>query len=168
MKRIETIGFISAFPGTGKSSIYGNAPKNGLYPVRANGTAIFRMVPGPGDAFVYDSDSSTFDKAEFPGNYIQHMREIIHRHAGDNYLVMVSSHAEVREEMQKVGIPYVLVYPDRSLKGEYIERYKRRGSPEGFIKLMDEKWDDFIDTCEFDTQCDKIVLGPYQYLSDVL
>ncbi|CAL1778151.1 hypothetical protein ABNavy71_042 [Acinetobacter phage AB-Navy71] len=168
MKHIKKIGFISAFPGTGKSSIYGNAPKNGLWPLRTSGTFVFRGIPSKDMAFVYDSDSSLFDKAEFPANYIRHMKEIIQRHAGENYLVLSSSHAEVRSEMQKIGIPYTLVYPDRSLKDEYIARYKRRGSPEAFIKLMSEKWDDFIDSCEFDTKCDKIVLQQGEYLADVL
>lgn len=42
---------------------------------------------------------------------------------------------------------YILVYPDRSLKTEFIQRYIDRGSPETFVKMMEDKWDVFIDSC---------------------
>lgn len=167
MKAIKAHGFVSAFPGTGKSSIYGNAPKNGLYPLRKEGNAVFRMPMGKLIP-VYDSDSSTFDKSEFPRNYIQHMKDIIHRHCDIGFVALVSSHKEVRLAMQAAGIPYTLVYPDRSLKDEYIARYKKRGSPDAFIELMENKWDDFIDSCESDGSIEKIILSEGQYLSDVL
>lgn len=168
MKQVTATGFISAFPGTGKSSIYGNAPKNGLWPLRQTGHFIFRGIPSKGTTRVYDSDSSLFDKLEFPANYIQHMKEVIHRHAGeDDFLFLGSSHDNVRAAMQETGIPYVLVYPRRDLKEEYIERYKKRGSPQVFIDLMETKWDDFIDSCEADPN-NSIVLESGQYLGDVL
>lgn len=167
LKQITKTGFISAFPGTGKSSIHGNAPENGLYPVRADGSALYRMVR-VNRPFVYDSDSSTFDKEYFPQNYIAHMKSVIQRHAGDaEFVFLGSSHDNVRDAMNENGIHYTLVYPDRSLKNEYIERYKKRGSPEPFIKLMENKWDDFIDSCERDAN-EKIILKSGQYLSDVL
>ncbi|ADG59947.1 hypothetical protein Acj9p047 [Acinetobacter phage Acj9] len=166
---IKATGFISAFPGTGKSSVHGNNHKHGLYAVRANGTSLYRHMPAPGQTYVYDSDSSTFDKAEFPQNYIDHMRAVIQRHAGSQnpFLFLGSSHDNVRAAMQEMGIPYVLVYPHRDLKEQYIERYKKRGSSEFFINLMETKWDEFIDSCEADPS-HKIVLHDGQYLSDVL
>ena len=69
--------------------------------------------------------------------------------------------------MRNRKIEYTLVYPDRSLKREYIERYKKRGSPQAFIDLMEAKWDDFIDDCENDPS-DKLVLRSGEYLKDVL
>lgn len=168
MKKITATGFISAFPGTGKSSVHGNSKQNGVYAVRKDGTSLYRHRPSPNQIHAYDSDSSTFDKAEFPVNYIAHMKEIIHRHVGESdFLFLGSSHDIVREAMQAVGIPYVLVYPKRELKRDYIERYKKRGSPQTFIDLMEAKWDDFIDSCERDPNT-KIVLESGQFLSDVL
>lgn len=168
MKQVTATGFISAFPGTGKSSIHGNSRDNGVYAVRADGTSLYRHMSRPGQIKAYDSDSSTFDKSEFPANYIQHMKEVIQRHAGQSpFLFLGSSHDNVREAMQEAGIPYVIVYPHRDLKEEYIERYKKRGSSEFFINLMTEKWDDFIDSCESDPN-NSIVLESGQYLGDVL
>lgn len=161
-------GVICAFPGTGKSTIHSKGMDLGLYPVRDDGTALYRSILGYRTK-VYDSDSSKFDKAEFPDNYIQHMMKCLWREvvSPNGFLFLASSHENVREMMTKRKIPYVLVYPDRSLKNEYIERYKQRNSPKAFIDLMDKKWDEFIDSCEKDENT-KIVLKSGQYLIDVL
>lgn len=164
--KISSTGFISAFPGTGKSSVHGNTRTNGLYAVRADGTSLFRHMPKENQTFVYDSDSSTFDKSEFPQNYISHMNDVINRHKknGHPFLFLCSSHDTVRNAMQKEGIPYTLIYPRRDLKAEYIERYKNVEGPQAFIDLMDANWDKFIDSCENDPN-DKVVLGPGAFLA---
>lgn len=164
------IKFISAFPGVGKSTVFWKASKNNFYAVRNNGTAMFRTPYISGQTYLYDSDSSTFDKNEFPQNYIGHMKEVIHRHAGESDAVMLaSSHDNVRKAMSEAGIAYTLIYPDRSLKEEYIQRYKQRNSPESFVNLMESNWDTFIDSCETDTEAQEhIVLKSTQYLIDVI
>lgn len=161
-------GFVCAFPGTGKSTIHSKGMNLGLYPVRDDGTALYRSIIG-NRTKVYDSDSSKFDKAEFPDNYIKHMLKCLHREidSPNGFLFLASSHENVRKMMTKRKIPYVLVYPERSLKDEYIKRYENRNSPKEFIKMMSEKWDEFIDSCEKD-KCPKIVLQSEQYLIDVL
>lgn len=160
-------GFIAAFPGTGKSTVWNDARAIGLYALRTDGTCMVRSFPSPRQTVVYDSDSSTFDKAGFPDNYIAHMKDVIARHNDRPFLFLGSSHDSVREGMQVNGIKYVLVYPDRSLKDEYIARYKQRSSSEFFINFMADNWDKFIDSCENDPG-DKIVLKSGQFLSDIL
>lgn len=155
----ETI--ICAFPGSGKSTIFNNAEKYGFHQMKT--------IPGEISTFdlkafskglkpLFDSDSSLFDKTQFPTNYINHIGSHI-KLIGDIGLTMfVSSHDVVREALAKENIPYILVYPKREVKEEWIKRYVKRGSPEGFIKLMIDNWDSFIDSCENDKGAAKHVV----------
>lgn len=133
---------ISAFPGCGKSHLYKNN----------------------GDKIILDSDSSKFDKTNFPQNYIQHIKDNI----GKADIILVSSHKEVRDELVKNNIDFTLVYPQIDTKLEYIERYIQRGSPESFINLLNNNWENWISELEAQTNCKKLVLKGNQYLSDVI
>lgn len=162
---------VSATPGTGKSTITKDAEKYGLKHCHVqfnDHTREYELtVPaGPGVP-VFDSDSSVFDKSEFPGNYIKHIKEVLRKFP--SVVIFVSSHDNVREAMGDAGIKYVLCYPERELKGDYLERYEQRGSPEAFVKLMDEKWNDFIDSVQADKNAErKLVLSEGEFLVDVL
>jgi hypothetical protein len=140
---------ISGFPGVGKSHAF-----------RKNT-----------DLIVLDSDSSLFSwtspgvrHPEFPQNYISHIKSNI----GNAHIILVSSHKVVRDALRKNKIEYVLVYPDKSLKLEYIDRYVNRGSPEGFLKMIDLNWSDFIEELEAEEYPTKIKLQKGEYLGDVL
>ncbi len=114
-KNIETI-VVSGFPGVGKS----------YYVSRGEGSDY--MPQG----FAIDSDSSTFDKSNFPKNYIEHIKSNI----GKVKIIFVSSHKEVRDALVDAKIDFTLAYPYANLKDEYIERYKERGSDDGFINYI--------------------------------
>ncbi len=133
---------ISAFPGCGKSHLFKNNK----------------------DKIVLDSDSSKFDKTNFPQNYIQHIKDNI----GKADIILVSSHKEVRDELVKNLIDFTLVYPDIDSKEEYIQRYIQRGSPESFINLLNNNWENWISELENQTNCEKVVLKKQQFLSDVI
>lgn len=140
---------ISAFPGTGKSYYCRNYP-HGSH----QGPGISWSTPPE----ALDSDSSSYSwiqipdgervrNPQFPHNYIQHIREA--HEAGK--LVFVSSHKEVRDALVAEGLPFLVIYPHKSLKGEYLKRFEERGSPQGFIDLLDQKWNEWIDELdEFD------------------
>ena len=100
-----------------------------------------------------DSDSSTFDKTKFPQNYIAHIKENI----GKADIILVSSHDVVRDALVLNNIEFTMVYPDISIKDEYIDRYIKRGNNEGFVELLKQNWETWIG---------EIQSG--QYLSDVL
>lgn len=131
---------IAAFPGCGKSHFTNNS-----------------------ELLVSDSDSSTFDKKHFPGNYIEHIKQRI----ADGYdVVFVSSHETVRKALVDAGIEFTLVYPHVSLKDEYIERYENRGSSQNFIDLLSDNWELWIYQCMNQTGCTKVELKPGQYIGD--
>ena len=133
---------ISAFPGCGKSHYFKNCS----------------------DKIVLDSDSSTFDKSDFPRNYIEHIKSNL----GKADVIMVSSHKEVRDALVKNEIEFTLVYPESSIKEEYIQRYIDRGSPESFVNLLTNNWENWIGELSEQIGCEKITLNKGQYLSDVL
>lgn len=131
---------ISAFPATGKTLYFQNN-KN-----------------------VLDSDSSKFDKALFPENYINHIKENI----GHVKIILISSHDIVREALTREGLEYTLVFPDKSLKQEYVKRFKARGNNNSFIELLNNNWDEWINQLQNQKGCKKIVLNKGEYLSNVL
>lgn len=139
MKKETTL--ISAFPGVGKTYLKDN----------------FKNLE------IIDSDSSTFDKENFPQNYIQHIKN----NMGKVDVILISSHEAVRNALVEEGLPFILVYPDSELKNEYKQRYKERGSSEDFIKILDENWDTWMNQMKNQKGCAHIVLYSGQYLSNL-
>lgn len=137
-----------------------------------NKTYIIAGFPGVGKSWlknklgdeVSDSDSSKFPKDEFPQNYINHIKSLI----GNKKIILVSTHKEVLNELEKENLDYILVYPNRELKDEYIKRYKERGSPEQFLNLLNNKWDSFINDMEKANPKKRIVLNKGEFLKDKL
>jgi len=120
---------ISGFPGIGKTHFSENNKK---YKIS-------------------DSDSSKFSWLEegirdpdFPNNYMEHIKENL-----DKYdIIFVSSHKTVRDALLKHKFTFTMVYPDISLKEEYLERYRKRGNDKWFIQMISENWDSFIKDIE--------------------
>lgn len=136
---------ISAFPGTGKTYCYKQLKKDDT-------------------RTVLDSDSSKFPKDDFPRNYIEHIKSKI------NVVntIFVSSHKDVRDELVKEEIKFLLIYPDRDLKEEYKQRYIERGSPDNFIQLLDKNWDNWISELEEQKNCGHLVLKKGEYIFDYM
>lgn len=140
---------VAAFPGTGKSYYCSNGDWS-------------QYVP---EMWCTDSDSSKFDKADFPENYIRHIKEQI---AKGYARIMISSHKEVRDALVKEGLHFVLIYPKKELKEEYLERYKQRGNNERFIDLISQNWDNWIDELKTQKGCRHIELRSGQFVSNVV
>ena len=127
----KTIKIILGFPGVGKS----------FCKEHFKGT----------DIKILDSDSSEFPKSDFPNNYIKHIRETIQKNIVD--IMFISSHKDVRKAifndnfiMSRAAI--YICYPDKKLKEDFIDRYKKRGNNEKFIKLISDNWETWIDEIE--------------------
>lgn len=133
---------LSCFPATGKTYFYNNSNEK-----------------------VFDSDSSKFDKSNFPANYIEHIKDLFD---GLTDLVLVSSHAEVRKALRDNGIDHRYVIPNINLKEEYIERMKNRGNDERFVELISSNWENWINEIIEESNGEHIELKSGQYLSDVI
>jgi hypothetical protein len=126
---------VLGFPGVGKTMYY---------------------MKKKGKVDVLDSDSSTFPKDGFPNNYIEHILENI----GKQDVIFISTHEVVRKALKSIDIfsnDYVesvyLVYPDLSLKDEYMKRYRERGNNKQFIEVLDKMFDNWVE--ELDNESDK-------------
>jgi hypothetical protein len=101
----------------------------------------------------------------FPQNYIDKLTELINKDEATFYLL--SCHKEVREELKKRGIDYIIVMPTIDQKNEYLKRWLKRGSPIEFINVMNARWEDMIKSCEED-DAPKIYLSDGEYISDLI
>ncbi|MGR3177792.1 MAG: hypothetical protein ACUZ8E_07020 [Candidatus Anammoxibacter sp.] len=131
---------ISAFPGTGKTYYFNH-----------------------GNKIIIDSDSSTFDKSDFPANYIRHIKDNLNKAE----VILISSHKEVRDALVANKLEFTLVFPEDQLMYEYLQRFKDRGSPQAFIDLVQKNWYDWISELESQEGCERIYLGKGEYLIDV-
>lgn len=118
---------------------------------------------------VSDSDSSSFSWVEkgvrnpnWPQNYMDHIQAL-----DDEFdLIMVSSHGEVRDALVERKLNFYLVYPERTLKEEYLKRCRERGSPDAFLEMLDREWDTFLSDLQNQEDCIHVVLGKDEYLAD--
>jgi len=63
---------------------------------------------------------------------------------------------------------FTSVFPKRSLKEDYLKRYRQRGNPESFVELVEQKWDIFVDSMQYDpSRCNHIELGEGEFLANV-
>lgn len=141
---------ISAFPGCGKTHFY-----------KKFGRA-FNILDSDSSEFSWVKDSEGHNtkvrNPEFPQNYITHIKDNLNTAE----VIFVSSHKEVREALVKAKIHFVLVYPDISLKDEWIKRFVRRGSNGDFIGFIYSKWDEFIEDLEHEEI--SLVNNTYEYV----
>jgi hypothetical protein len=155
-------------------------------------TKIYSIFPACGKTWLYehqedynlkilDSDSSHFSwlyvddgnngwrkerNPDFPNNYIKHIKENI----GKCDCIFVSSHASVREALDKEGIDFTIVYPEQSCQAEWVGRCfirDKRGESGCGAEVMYNNWDQWILECvETGINHEEIVLGPREHLSD--
>lgn len=136
---------ICGFPGVGKTTLFNELKDR--------------------DIKIVDSDSSKFDKANFPANYIEHIKEKL----AEGYYILCSTHSVVRQALANADIVYLLVIPaSADQKPEYMARYQERGSPQPFLDLMEAKWDEFMFDVWNDENSIIFPLWPGQYLDTLV
>jgi hypothetical protein len=156
-------------------------------------TKIYSVFPACGKTYLYehqedyglkilDSDSSNFSwirlydqlgrpttklrNPDFPSNYIKHIKESI----GKYDCIFVSSHASVREALDREGIDFTIVYPGQSCKAEWVGRCfirDKNGETGCGAEAMYDNFDQWVCDCfEAGINHKEIVLGPTEYLSE--
>ena len=160
-------------------------------------TRIYSVFPACGKTWLYehqedyglkilDSDSSWFSwiyvnvdeygneirgmrkvrNPDFPNNYINYIKENI----GKYDCIFVSTHASVREALDKEGIDFIIVYPEQSCKAELVGRCfirEKNGESGCGAEAMFYNWDQWILEC-FETGINhrEIVLQSKEHLND--
>lgn len=160
---------ISAFPACGKTYAYEKLNQKG-YTILDSDSSQFSWC------YEYDPNSDKIENHrnhEFPNNYIKHIKENI----GKVDYIFVSSHKEVRDALSENCINYILIYPSKKMKAEWIGRCFLRGSGREFCQRIADNWDEWIaDMDAIDSyRCHKIILGEdrgedgtYYYLSELI
>lgn len=149
-------------------------------------TKIYSVFPACGKTYccehqedyglkILDSDSSQFNwirvngvkesNPDFPNNYIEHIKKNI----GKYDYIFVSSHASVREALDKEGIDFTIVYPEFDCKAEWVGRCfirDKKGESGCGAEAMYNNWEQWNTEC-FQTGADheEIVLESKEYLS---
>lgn len=156
-------------------------------------TKIYSVFPACGKTWMYkqqenynlkilDSDSSDFSwirlydqlgrpatklrNPDFPNNYIKHIKENI----GKYDCIFVSSHASVREALDKEGIDFIIVYPNINCKAEWVGRCfirEKNGEDGCGAEAMYNNWEQWVSECEeTGAKHKEIVLKAREYLCD--
>ena len=125
---------IAAFPACGKS-----------YCFERNEDYIILDSDGSKFSWIYpDGLETKYRNPEFPKNYIEHIKENI----GKVDYIFVSTHEEVRNALTDAGIDFTLVFPEWSLREEWVGRCFIRGSGEKFCQLIADQWEDWLSQME--------------------
>lgn len=148
-----TTKVIAAFPGTGKSYFASLADQR---------TNVADLDSGD-YTLGYDSDGKVRNP-NFPSNYLLAIKKRI----GKVDVLFVGCQPEVLAVLRKENIPFTLVYPERGLKAQYVDRFRGRNNQQSFIDLLSKNWDLFLDFLEDQKGCEHIVLGTGQYIGDVV
>lgn len=105
---------------------------------------------------------------DFPQNYIDHIKCKIE--SGKYDYIFVSSHASVREALDKAGIDFTIVFPEQFCKAEWVGRCFIRdlkGESGCGAKLMYDNFDNWHSECvETGLYHDFVILDSAEYLSD--
>ena len=155
-------------------------------------TEIYSVFPACGKTWLYehqeyyglnilDSDSSQFSwtyiddgnngwhkerNPAFPNNYIKHIK----KNMGKYDCIFVSSHASVREALEKEGIDFTIVYPESSCKAEWVGRCflrEKNGESGCGAEVMYNNWEQWISECfEAGMNHKEIVLSLGEHLND--
>jgi len=155
---IQRAKIISGFPGIGKSHFCN--PTNPIADLPASFGG-FPAIDLETVTFKFNADGKT-QKPEWPENFISYVRDRASRPG----VLMVPQHQIVCGGLVNNGLAFANVYPLAELKAEYMERYRARGSPQGFLTHMDKNWDQYVTNQQVLRHCDHIMLEKNQYLAD--
>ena len=146
---------IGALAGSGKSSFFKAATLKGYNVLDLDSVLYSHFI---------DYQGNKIDNPFFLENY----RNAIIRNIEIYDYILIGTHKELREMLKDYNIEYILIYPKISLMNEYLLRYIHRGDSNRFISSIMDNWDDYIVQMMSDPYPEKIVLGPGQFILDVI
>ena len=147
---------VSAFAGVGKTTLAQMYNEDVIDLESGN----FKWLENDGTE--ESKGSRKVPNPNYPINYLEAIKK-----ANTEYkVVLISQHDVIRKCLDAVKLDYVIIYPDISMKEEFIERYKARGNNNDFINLITSKWESWISNLNLVQNHQKIILNRGQYLSD--
>lgn len=159
---VGVIMIIAAFKGSGKSYFIQHTGDSKEFPFEPEGdVSDSEKTSSKVDA---DSGAETHKQTYLLRNYIQEIANHFHEY---KYFV-IPYQRKVLKGLQSRQIPYVLVYPERDAREEYLRRFRDRGEadPE-LIKAVSLQWNGWMDVLRRDIYGWCIELPKDKYLLDV-
>lgn len=148
---------VSAFAGVGKTTLAKKYNKDVIDLESGN----FKWLEN-GNTEATKGDNTRTQNPRYPINYLEAIKK-----ANSEYkVVLISQHEVIRKCLDAVKLDYTIVYPDISMKQEFIERYQKRGNNERFINLIMSNWEKWINDLDNINNHNKIILQKGQYLED--
>ena len=74
-------------------------------------------------------------------------------------IIFLQTDIESLNLLNNEGLEIILIYPQKNLRNEYLDRYIERDNPYDFIGTMMKYWDKTIDELSNQTNCDWLVMG---------
>ena len=161
----------SIFPACGKTWLYEHQEDYGLK-ILDSDSSYFAWIwecPEDDERGMHSPNARKTKERNpsFPQNYIDHIKCKIE--SGKYDYIFVSSHASVREALDKEGIDFTIVYPEQSCKAEWVGRCfvrEQRGESGCGAKVMYDNFDNWISECyETGINHREMVLQSGDYLS---
>lgn len=147
---------VSAFAGVGKTTLAQKYSSDVIDLESGN----YRWLNSDGTE--QSKGTQRVPNPRFPINYLEAIKA-----ANQKYkVVLISQHEVIRKCLDAVKLDYILAYPDMGMKEEFIERYRKRGNNENFIRLISTEWEKWIQALDNVQTHNKIVLQQGQYLTD--
>lgn len=146
---------IWAFPGIGKSNIH-------LSSVIDCDAAYFKFNI-PKDTILHNNElmHDCSLNSDYPGNYIKYVKDcdLIYDY------ILINCEPELISSFSDVRI----IYPDTSLKDEYMHRYIDRGDNNSFISYMDDSFEEMVRHFDLSPHKYKVkVMKENKFLNDIL
>ena len=82
-------------------------------------------------------------------------------------ILVIPTDSGILCRLEQDAIPYTVVYPSRSLKEEYCQRYLARGNTDSFLDVFVGGWDMWMESVR-DNNGSHIELQSGEFLSDVI
>lgn len=157
----------SVFPACGKTWLYEHQEDYNLKILDSDSSQFsWIYVNSDGCEDSKENAIGRFRNPDFPNNYIKHVKDNL----GKYDCIFVSSHASVREALDKEGIDFTIVYPESDCKAEWVGRcYIREQNDESGCgaEVIYNNWEQWISECfETGIDHDEIVLKPREHFSD--
>lgn len=150
---------VSAFAGVGKTTLAKKYEKDVIDLESGN----FKWIEN-GNTEETKGDNKRTLNPRFPINYLEAIKK-----ANSQYkVVLISQHDVIRKCLDAVKLDYIIVYPDITMKQEFIDRYKNRGNNDNFVNLISTKWENWITDLNNIHNHKKIILKSGQYLEDYI
>ena len=151
---------VCAFPATGKTTAICQADKLGIVACDSDSEDhhwIDRNVPR----------EEREERPDWIQSYVAHLQKA----TAENDFVFASTHDVVREALVANEVPFVVVYPTKDQKEEFLSRVNNRSTGlcgEFGLNLLTKMWDIWLEQMESQSACGRVILQNQQYLADVL